>query len=317
MSKVTTTAKYAFPVAGGALVIAVQTPPDIAKANAAKWVREASGYLPNWPPWVDALATVVGILLLLTPLWLRLWRSGWFETHVLWRFRLRPPSVARPSASSAAKPTLEIRPPLLRSGPTAEELAQTLKEEQERAILRLSAALPADRPAQPKPQPSDGFDYSYPKAVMQARIQKEVGTLEQRGDEPELLSIVMTVDNKHTTSLFDCSVVVTGLTCPDGEVVSLNVPFVNAENFNLHPRQPRNLPIVTRDISDKVTPSPFLLRTQGSGVPLKENSRYFAHVELRCRYPYPTQLVIQIETQTALSARCAIIRQAIAQESKQ
>jgi hypothetical protein len=73
MSKAATAAKWTLPVAGGALVVIVQTPPDVAKANAAKWVKEVTGYLPNWPHWVDTALTVVGVLLILAGLilWLR------------------------------------------------------------------------------------------------------------------------------------------------------------------------------------------------------------------------------------------------------
>lgn len=48
----------------------VQAPPDVAKANAAQWTREVTGYLPDWPPWVDMLVTVLGSLLILAGLFL-------------------------------------------------------------------------------------------------------------------------------------------------------------------------------------------------------------------------------------------------------
>ncbi len=73
MSRGTTTAKWSLTVVGGAIVVALQTPPDTAVTNAALWVEKITGYLPDLPPWADAFGTVVGILIALTPLllWLR------------------------------------------------------------------------------------------------------------------------------------------------------------------------------------------------------------------------------------------------------
>ncbi len=53
---------------GGALVVALQTPPDTAATNAAKWVAKVTGYLPHWPAWTDAVGTAIGVLLILVPL---------------------------------------------------------------------------------------------------------------------------------------------------------------------------------------------------------------------------------------------------------
>jgi hypothetical protein len=64
MPKVSTVAAYAFPATGAALVVIVQTPPDVARSNAAKWVKELVGIIPDWPPWVDHVLTAIGVSLI-------------------------------------------------------------------------------------------------------------------------------------------------------------------------------------------------------------------------------------------------------------
>ena len=58
----------------------LQTPPDTAASNAALWIKKFTGYLPDLPPWADALGTVIGVLLIVVPiaLWVRKkwWRKG-------------------------------------------------------------------------------------------------------------------------------------------------------------------------------------------------------------------------------------------------
>lgn len=52
------------------------TPPDIATANAAKWVGFISGHIPSWPRQVDAWLMLPALALLLTPFWAWLWRQS-------------------------------------------------------------------------------------------------------------------------------------------------------------------------------------------------------------------------------------------------
>lgn len=70
MGRAATTAKWGLPITGGALVLMVQTPPEVAKSNTAKWVKELAKTLPDWPAWVDLLVTGVGLLLIFIGLWL-------------------------------------------------------------------------------------------------------------------------------------------------------------------------------------------------------------------------------------------------------
>ena len=62
-------------VVGGGLALAIQTSPETAVSNAAKWVATFSGYLPDWPRWVDTLVTVVALLPLAALVFLLIWRK--------------------------------------------------------------------------------------------------------------------------------------------------------------------------------------------------------------------------------------------------
>ena len=158
----------------------------------------------------------------------------------------------------------------------------------------------------------DGFNYPYPKAVLQAKMGKEHGTAEARaGEEAHRLTIVMAVENKHTKPLRDCSAIVTSLTLPNGKTVDIGLPLTGGDKFDIDTRRPKHLPLLMRDISDKVTPEPFLLRTAGPGTRLKEGAHYLAHLELRSAYPHPTKIVVQINTGRKLAARAAIISQGL------
>jgi len=73
MVKKTTVVGLALPIMGTALVVMVQTPPEVARSNATKWIREIARFLPDWPTWVNTLVTGVGVCLILAGviIWLR------------------------------------------------------------------------------------------------------------------------------------------------------------------------------------------------------------------------------------------------------
>lgn len=75
MTKPWGVAKWALAVLGGAIVVAIQTSPDVATSNVALWVERITGFLPDWPRSVDLLATGIGLLLLASPFILMLRRS--------------------------------------------------------------------------------------------------------------------------------------------------------------------------------------------------------------------------------------------------
>jgi hypothetical protein len=86
MFKIATTARWLSAAIGGALVVALQTPPDTAASNAALWIENITGHLPNLPRWAEALGTALGIILILVPfaLWLRkrFRRRGWSDRSI-------------------------------------------------------------------------------------------------------------------------------------------------------------------------------------------------------------------------------------------
>lgn len=68
MAKFGTALAVGLSVAGGGLVMAVQTPPEVAKSNAALWVKELAGHMPDWPASTDLFLTNVGLLMIIAGL---------------------------------------------------------------------------------------------------------------------------------------------------------------------------------------------------------------------------------------------------------
>jgi hypothetical protein len=215
--------------------------------------------------------------------------------------RVWPPEKPAPSQATSGSTTF-----------AGISMPQQASPEEALAVVMSHVRAEQERLTSADPVQHDGggdFGYSYRKAVLQAVVKMQRGTLERRGDRPHLLTIVLGVENKHNKLLTDCSAVVTAITGPNGKIVDVNKPLAAGENFAVDTRQPKQMALLMRDISDKVTPAPFLLRTAGPGIPLKENSRYLVALELRSRYPHPTNVIVQIDTETGLNATCAIIHQ--------
>jgi hypothetical protein len=106
-SRVATAAKWTASVAGAVVIVGIQTPPDVVASNAALWVEKITGYLPDWPHWVDIWVTGLGVVLLLTPLIIWLWRKwrdrpgtfeGWLRYHERQRPLPSPPPPPKPAS---------------------------------------------------------------------------------------------------------------------------------------------------------------------------------------------------------------------------
>jgi hypothetical protein len=68
MRSLYTIGKWCLGAAGSAVIVAMQTTPDQATSNAALWVGKITGYLPNWPTQVDGWITLLGVVMILTPI---------------------------------------------------------------------------------------------------------------------------------------------------------------------------------------------------------------------------------------------------------
>lgn len=101
MSRVATIAACVS-ITGGALVALVQTPPEVAKSNAAKWVKELTGTLPDWSPQVDALVTNIGAIMIVVGLLILL------GANVLRRRRLDLAKAKLTETSGEVEPSRRI-----------------------------------------------------------------------------------------------------------------------------------------------------------------------------------------------------------------
>ena len=57
--------------------------------------------------------------------------------------------------------------------------------------------------------------------------------------------------------------------------------------FRLSKNQKQSFPIIARDLKDKVSKPPFLLRLAGGEMPLEDRTHYRLGLELRSEYEFP------------------------------
>jgi hypothetical protein len=84
------------------------------------------------------------------------------------------------------------------------------------------------------------------------------------------------------------------------------------ETFVLEAGKDRRLGLISRNISDKVTPEPFLLRLASEQIPLRENTTYTLQIELRSEYPIPTVVTVSIKTESGLVATARVTEMRLA-----
>jgi hypothetical protein len=182
-------------------------------------------------------------------------------------------------------------------------------------IRRATGSVPPASP--PSSEPLQEFDYPYRKAVLQAEVRVPVGTQEARaGHEPHKATWVMTLVNKHSKPLHDCSVILFALGREGEPLTEIEEPLrIGSEaTFTVDSKSPKNFPLLSRDISDTVTPAPFIMRTVSRQIPLADNTLYYAGLALHSRYPHPTIVFIMISTRTGLAARIELVRQWVEEE---
>lgn len=244
--------------------------------------------------WVDAewmkenAAVIAAVLLgvmILTFIWERRSKlsfiSDWLRRNVYWRLGASPPVLKNYDRSVA------------------------------------SIAQAAHSPVYQKPDFEDSlvsveFPYAYPKAVLKAEISRPQGTKHaDAGGEPHSLLLIMTVTADHTTVINPCSVVLHGFS--DGDDWFLVDEDMRVSNAAISPKTPRHFPIVRRDISDPVTPEPFLLLLKDREVALMENTNYTLVIELVCAYPIPTVVTVSLKTGSNLDAEAKITSIALAE----
>ncbi|VAW00236.1 hypothetical protein MNBD_ALPHA04-2225, partial [hydrothermal vent metagenome] len=85
--------------------------------------------------------------------------------------------------------------------------------------------------------------------------------------------------------------------------------------FDTHPHTAHNFYLVFRDISDAVTPEPFLMNFESGRKALADNSEYLLNLELRSAYPIPTIASLLIKTGAGLDVECTIVKQELQPEN--
>ncbi|MCW3835447.1 hypothetical protein ACFQ1E_07105 [Sphingomonas canadensis] len=161
-----------------------------------------------------------------------------------------------------------------------------------------------------RPLDSTGFDYPYPKAVLQASIAKPKGTLEARQDGvPYKMSIIIQIENVHDKAINEWYAILDRIQV-EGESLNLHGAMKVAKNLNkIEPGQRKNILLLSRDISDKVSKPPFLIRLAERDFPLKENKEYLVGIELHSGNPYYTDVLLSIKTGKDLEAQVKVIHQ--------
>lgn len=214
--------------------------------------------------------------------------------------------TARKNVEVASKYLVEIGP-LLSAG----HIAEAKEKAQE---LTGQSAAPRYVPVPPPPPPDkDGFDYPYPKAVLQLEIMHQRGQLSAQSDGiPYLVETSLTLLNKHKKTLRDCSILLREWT-ENGQRVEIGdlIKVGGETTFNVETNN-KHFRFITRDISDKASKPPFLLRLGTRTVPLLENCQYVMALELQSRYPHPTLVGLQVDVGTGLEIALTILDQVVA-----
>ncbi|HEX8527193.1 hypothetical protein [Allosphingosinicella sp.] len=232
------------------------------------------------------------------------------------------PSPKRPpSAAITRKPAY---------GPAEERLREDVLDAAARTAERMRESLnfaPGDlvkrsvagKRSTPRPsfEPDPEFNYPYPKAVLQAEIPNPRGTRSAREDKVWHVGVSLKLNNMHTKPLEDCSVFLVRLV-RDGEEIPVNEALRISKGqatFTAQKHVNNQFHLLSRNISDAITPEPFLLKLETRDLPLAENAQYVAELELRSRYPRPTLLTLQIDTGTETDVQVTILEQKIGEEA--
>lgn len=155
----------------------------------------------------------------------------------------------------------------------------------------------------------DDLGYAYPKAVLKLEITKPNGTQSaQARKEPHAMSIPIAITTDFPgQNLKECSVWMISLASA-GSWRRVDKPLKagTAGKFTVSKSQPYRFTALTRDISDSVTPGPFLLHLTTEKLPLKDNSTYTLELELRSRYKWPTLATVELTTGIGLEATMSV-----------
>ena len=241
-----------------------------------------------FPDWLRIALFWCGVCLLATGMLATGWHyrpKRWLSRNLWWRFAKVPPHIRPADTPEARLSSFD------NSGNGVDQVGETSSSRAE---------------AQ---SPIENLGYAYPKAVLKAEIDKPTGTRSAHsGQEPHAMSIMMAIRNDHHKLLRDCSIILIGLT-ESGQFTQINEPLHagNGGKFTVAAKQPYKFTFLSRDISDRITPHPFVLKLVDRELPLEEETVYVASMDLHSIYKWPTQVTARIETGKGLEAKVEII----------
>ncbi len=233
-----------------------------------------SAFAPDaFPDWVRVALFWLGVAMAAVGVCAALWHyrpRHFLADHVLWRF-----GKSKPTASTSASRKVEV--------------------------------LPRSRFDESK---QSQFSYPYPKAVLKLRIQNPRGT--RRGKEdgtPVAMALSAQLQNDHRSVLLNCSAILAGIEGYSGKDELLGKAFKLPKGGHVSHMTTNvcQFTMVKRDMSDEVSPEPFLLCLEGEMIPLEEDSTYVLAIELRSEYKFPTLAKVQIDTEKGLNAEARLL----------
>ncbi|GGC24404.1 hypothetical protein GCM10011371_10060 [Novosphingobium marinum] len=163
----------------------------------------------------------------------------------------------------------------------------------------------------------DDLGYEYPKAILKPEIPKARGDKGAISGQPaHEMSIILKVCTDHHDAVHDCSVFLDWMAI-NGRVQSVGEVMRAGKNgsFITLPQKGYRFTFLSRNISDNVTPEPFLLRLQNRRMPLAEHTTYLLGLELRSKYIWPTLATIELHTGKGLDAEAKVIEVKLPEEA--
>lgn len=192
----------------------------------------------------------------------------------------------------ARKRAAEIVPTL--NAKTADQLRSDLK------LPRVFGSLPSPPngtlkvdPA-PMPPTQSEFNYPYKKAVLVAGFPTPTGSRDEAGMVE--MHCAISVENRHGKTLRNCSVRVISLAARGVALpVDEDLRIGKLGRFDVLSNMPMRATFIRRDLKDRISKPPFLLRLLSHDLPLDDNTQYIMTLELRSEYEYPTNVAVQVD----------------------
>lgn len=152
------------------------------------------------------------------------------------------------------------------------------------------------------------FDYPSLVAVLRAEIDGKTGSKEAlAGKPPHKVSVLMRIANVHDKPMNDCLVQLKSIKEGSFETTAHQLFKVGKKaKFQTNPSQTNNFYFLKRDMSDPITPRPFVLVLEDQEKPLNENTNYLLKLKLISPYPIATIVEVEVETGEGVEVSCVI-----------